>query len=78
VWKNSITTSHITARGVTVLMIHATAIAVRVPGPIHVVTIKLPAISLRVVVTAMVPANAPTSSMCVDHGLVVPWLILSL
>ena len=67
-WKDFIATAHVTAIGVIVTTTHAMMIDVIVTVTVHVVAIIMMAVALHVVVTAVVPGNASTSSMCLCRG----------
>jgi hypothetical protein len=67
-WKDFIATAHVTATRVIVTTTHAMMIDVFVAVAVHAVTIIMMAVALHVVVTAVVPGNASTSSVCFSQG----------
>jgi hypothetical protein len=66
--KDFIATAHVTATRVIVTTTHATMIDVFVAVTVHAVAMIMMAVALHVVVAAVVPGNAPASSMCLGQG----------
>jgi hypothetical protein len=67
-WKDFIPTAHVTVTRMIVTTTHAMMIDVFVAATVHAVAIIMIAVPLHVVVTAVAPGNASTSSMCLGQG----------
>jgi hypothetical protein len=67
-WKDFIVTAHVTVTMVMVMTARSMMTDVFVAIRVHAVAIMMMAIALHVVVTAVVPGYASSSSMCLGQG----------